>query len=336
VVVLLVVACLYLLNASWLASPAPGRPILVAQRGVHQVFDPRGVDNDTCTATRIPPPTHDLIDNTLPSIAAAFSAGADVVEVDVRQTRDGEFVLFHDLGLECRTNGRGLVAAHRLNELEQLDVGFGYTADAGRTFPLRGKGVGRMTTLEKALRAFPDRRFLIQFKDGGPTVADDMIRYLEARGLADWSRLGFFGKQATVRRLAMLRPQARTWTDKGTLGCAAGYLAVGWTGYVPKTCRRGVIIVPINLRGLMWGWPNRFLQRMRHNDVEVLMIGDMTRAPGADFSRLDSVDELRKLPQGFDGAVWTDHIERIGPEAQRRWPAASLSGRTSEELHNGV
>jgi glycerophosphoryl diester phosphodiesterase len=334
---LIVVACLYLLNASWLAAPPSGRPTLVAQRGVHQVFDPRGVDNDTCTATRIPPPTHSLIDNTLPSIAAGFSAGADVVEVDVRQTRDRQFVLFHDLALDCRTNGRGPIIAHTVNELEPLDVGFGYTADGGRTHPLRGKGVGQMTTLEKALRAFPAKPFLIQFKDGGPAVADNMIRYLEARGLADWSRLSFFGNQAAVRRLAMLRPQARAWSDRGTVvSCDVGYLAFGWTGYVPKPCRRAVIIVPANLRGLMWGWPNRFLQRMRSNDVQVLMIGDLTRMPGADFSRLDSVDELRKLPQGFDGAVWTDHIERIGPEAKRVWPAASLSGRTSEELHNGA
>jgi glycerophosphoryl diester phosphodiesterase len=320
--VVAVAAGVYLLNASWLAARPTGRPVLVAQRGVHQVFDPRGVNNDTCTATRIPPPTHDLIDNTLPSIAAAFKAGANVVEADVRETRDRQFVLFHDLNLDCRTNGRGPVASHTLAELEGLDVGFGYSADGGQTHPLRGKGVGQMTALEKALHAFPDRRFLIQFKDGDSSAADDMVRYLEARGLANWSRLSFFGRQAPVRRLAVLRPQAHTWTDRGTFGCAAGYLAVGWTGYVPKPCRRAVIIVPTNLRGLMWGWPNRFLERMRRNDVHVLMIGDMTRLPSADFSRLDSVDELHELPAGFDGAIWTDHIERIGPAAQSRWPAS--------------
>jgi glycerophosphoryl diester phosphodiesterase len=316
---IVVAISVYLLNASWLAARPAGRPSLVAQRGVHQVFDPRGVDNDTCTATRIPPPTHELIDNTLPSIAAAFNAGADVVEADVRETRDREFVLFHDLTLDCRTDGHGPVGVHILAELRRLDVGFGYTADGGRTYPLRGKGVGQMATLEEALRAFPDRRFLIQFKDGAPSTADDMVRYLEARGLADWGRLSFFGKQGAIRRLVALRPQARTWTDKGTFGCAAGYLAVGWSSYVPKSCRRGVIIVPANLSGLMWGWPNRFLERMRRNDAQVLMIGDMTRLPGADFSRLDSVDQLRKLPAGFDGSIWTDHIERIGPAAQRRW-----------------
>jgi hypothetical protein len=31
---------------------------------------------------------------------------------------------------------------HSIDELRQLDAGFGYTADHGRTFPFRGKGVG--------------------------------------------------------------------------------------------------------------------------------------------------------------------------------------------------
>lgn len=317
--VLVGLACICLLNASWLAAPATAHPTLIAQRGVHQVFDPRGVDNSTCTATRIPPLTHTLIDNTLPAISAAFAAGADVVEVDVRQTRDGQFVLFHDFGLDCRTDGHGPVATHNLGELKRLDVGYGYTADGGRTFPLRGRGTGQMPTLDEVLRAFPSKRFLIQFKDGGPDVARDMVRYLDGRAPSDWERLSFFGKPTTVARLKTLRPGARTWSDKGAAGCTAGYLALGWIGHIPKSCRDGAIIVPANLRGLMWGWPNRFLQRMRDSDVQVLMIGDMTRLPGSDFSRLDTLEQLHKLPVAFDGAIWTDHIERIGPEARRRW-----------------
>jgi glycerophosphoryl diester phosphodiesterase len=313
------VASVYLLNASWLAEAPPGRPTLIAQRGVHQVFDPRHVDNNTCTASRIPPPAHALIDNTLPSIAAAFNAGADVVEVDLRQTSDGQYVLFHDASLDCRTDGHGLVVMHALEELRQLDVGYGYTADGGRSFPLRGKGVGQMPTLEQALRAFPARRFLVQLKDGGPDVGDKLVRYLEARELADWLRLSFFGNQAAIRRLSELRPQARTWYERKMFSCAVGYLAVGWSGYVPEPCSKGVIIVPTNFRRLEWGWPNRFLQRMRRNDVQVLMIGSLASLHAADFTRLDSVDELHELPAHFDGAIWTDHIERIGPAARGIW-----------------
>ena len=313
------VASVYLLNASWLAEAPPGRPTLIAQRGVHQVFDPRNVDNSTCTATRIPAPAHALIENTLPSIAAAFNAGADVVEVDVRQTSDGQYVLFHDASLDCRTDGHGLVLMHALEELRQLDVGYGYTADGGRSFPLRGKGVGQMPTLEQTLHAFPARRFLVQLKDGGPDVGEKVVGYLEARELADWLRLSFFGNQAAIRRLSELRPQARTWYERRMVSCAVGYLALGWSGYVPETCSKGVMIVPTNIRTLEWGWPNRFLQRMRREDVQVLMIGSLGSTHAVDFMRLDSVDELDELPAHFDCAIWTDHIERIGPAARRIW-----------------
>ena len=36
-------------------------------------------------------------------------------------------------------------------ELEALDIGHGYTADGGATFPFRGKAVGEMPTLGEAL-----------------------------------------------------------------------------------------------------------------------------------------------------------------------------------------
>ena len=65
---------LCLVNASWLASPPFGRPTVIAQRGLHQVYGREGGDDGTCTARHIPPPSHVFIDNTLPSIAAASSS----------------------------------------------------------------------------------------------------------------------------------------------------------------------------------------------------------------------------------------------------------------------
>jgi len=99
-----------LLNASWPATAPPGRPTLIAQRGLHQTYTSEGIDDQTCTAQHILPPAHSMIDNALPSIAAAFFFGADVVEIDVRQTKDDQFVLFHDYSLDCRTDAVGPVA----------------------------------------------------------------------------------------------------------------------------------------------------------------------------------------------------------------------------------
>jgi glycerophosphoryl diester phosphodiesterase len=148
-------AALYLLNASWLAAPPAGRPTVIAQRGLAQRYDLEDVDDRTCIAGRMLPPSHRFIDNTLPSIEAAFALGADVVEVDVRVTRDHQFVLFHDWDLGCRTDATGPLADRSVDELKKLDVGYGYTANKGNSFPLRGLGLGLMPTLEEALKARP-------------------------------------------------------------------------------------------------------------------------------------------------------------------------------------
>jgi glycerophosphoryl diester phosphodiesterase len=62
-------------------------------------------------------------ENTIASILSAFAVGADFAEVDVRVSRDGVPVIFHDETLERTTNGRGALADHTLAQLKALDAG---------------------------------------------------------------------------------------------------------------------------------------------------------------------------------------------------------------------
>ncbi len=158
------VLLVYLNNTSLLGRRAPQAPVLLAHRGLAQQFDPRDLRNDTCTAARMLPPTHGYLENTIDSMRAGFAAGADIVEIDVHPTTDGRFAVFHDWTLDCRTEGHGETRAHSMAELRTLDIGYGYTADGGRTFPFRGKGVGLMPALDEVLATFPDRRFVINVK----------------------------------------------------------------------------------------------------------------------------------------------------------------------------
>jgi glycerophosphoryl diester phosphodiesterase len=64
-------------------------------------------------------------ENTLAAFRAAIGLGAEVLEVDLRGTRDGEVVILHDETLERTTNGRGKVMDMPLAELKQLDAGKG-------------------------------------------------------------------------------------------------------------------------------------------------------------------------------------------------------------------
>ena len=64
-------------------------------------------------------------ENTLASFQSAIDAGCDMVECDVHLTADGELAVVHDHLLERTTNGTGLVGAHTLAELRELDAGKG-------------------------------------------------------------------------------------------------------------------------------------------------------------------------------------------------------------------
>ncbi|MFA5517790.1 MAG: glycerophosphodiester phosphodiesterase family protein [Spirochaetota bacterium] len=81
-------------------------------------------------------------ENTLVSFEAAIQLGAEMVELDVRLSRDGEVVVFHDDTLSRCTDGRGKTAACTLVELKRLD--------AGIRFGTRFKDT-RIPTLEEVL-----------------------------------------------------------------------------------------------------------------------------------------------------------------------------------------
>lgn len=61
-------------------------------------------------------------ENTLEAIDGAVTAGADFVEIDVRRTRDGHYVLMHDRSLDRMTDGKGPLAERTLAELQALRV----------------------------------------------------------------------------------------------------------------------------------------------------------------------------------------------------------------------
>jgi glycerophosphoryl diester phosphodiesterase len=62
-------------------------------------------------------------EHTLSAYRRAADLGADAVECDVRMTRDGVLVCVHDRQIASTSNGRGVVSALQLDELEQFHFG---------------------------------------------------------------------------------------------------------------------------------------------------------------------------------------------------------------------
>ena len=71
-------------------------------------------------------------ENTVAAFRAAIEAGADMIETDVRLTRDGVPVLIHDRTVDRTTDGKGYVKDMTFAELRALNAG---TKDVPQQIP---------------------------------------------------------------------------------------------------------------------------------------------------------------------------------------------------------
>ena len=297
----------YLANASWTAGVPDGEMSILAHRGVHQTYHRKGLTNTTCTASRIDAPIHNYIENTIPSMQAAIEAGADIIELDIKLTADGEIVVFHDATLDCRTNGSGRTHHHSLSELKALDIGYGYTADGGKTYPFRGKLIGQISTLDEVLTAFTETDFMVNLKHSmaseGETYRDYLTKY-------DASRLGLIGPNRAVAPVKAAYPDMIIQTRQNVKSCLKGYLLRGWYGGMPEACSNTYVPVPSNLRRFVWGWPHRFEQRLNAVGSRSMLLGPYE---GVGSVGLDEKEHLGVIPKNYKGIVFTNKVEVIGP-----------------------
>jgi glycerophosphoryl diester phosphodiesterase len=146
----------------------------------------------------------DFPENTLYAYAEAAKAGADVLEMDVYQTKDNQLVILHDLDVDRTTNGQGNVVDLTLEELRALDAAYWFVTGEGTPhdrpeadYSFRGIATGhkppppgysaedfRIPTLEEALARFPHKLINVELKpdlDGNgdyeQQIADVLRRY---------------------------------------------------------------------------------------------------------------------------------------------------------------
>nr|KXH71058.1 MAG: hypothetical protein AM324_09270 [Candidatus Thorarchaeota archaeon SMTZ1-83] len=135
------------------------RPLIMAHRG---------------DASRAP-------ENTIEAMKGALEIGVDSLETDVRLTKDGHLILFHDDDLRRTTGKESKVRELTLDELRHMDLGHSFSPN-GTDFPFRGKGL-RVVTVREAFEEFPDTRFNIDMKD------DDKAAPVElAEAIRDYQR----------------------------------------------------------------------------------------------------------------------------------------------------
>jgi glycerophosphoryl diester phosphodiesterase len=115
-------------------------------------------------------------ENTLRSFRAAVAAGVDALETDVRMTRDGQVVVFHDAD-GARTCGR----RQRLRDCDWGEVS-GWDAGEGE----------RPLLLSDLLEEWPDLFVNVDLKDDDVEAARRTLEVLRRIGRADQVGLGSF------------------------------------------------------------------------------------------------------------------------------------------------
>jgi glycerophosphoryl diester phosphodiesterase len=103
-----------------------------------------------------------------------------LIETDVRITKDGVVVIFHDEMLDNNTDGAGPVRGMTLGGIRVLDAGFGMTFDGGKSFPFRAKGF-RIPLMSDALDSFPAAKFSIDIKDNDFAAAEKVMEIIKER-----------------------------------------------------------------------------------------------------------------------------------------------------------
>jgi glycerophosphoryl diester phosphodiesterase len=62
-------------------------------------------------------------ENTMGSFKKTLQVGADMIELDVHLSKDGELIVMHDATVDRTTNGTGAIKDKTLEELKKLDAG---------------------------------------------------------------------------------------------------------------------------------------------------------------------------------------------------------------------
>jgi len=157
-IVLIVIGVLLIAYAlaRLLARPAPAHPWFTPRPGENRplVFAHQGAENLWPSNTQF-------------AFQHAAAMGADVLDMDMHMTKDGVLVLMHDQTVDRTTDGTGAIRDLTLDEIRQLDAGYRFTPDEGKTYPYRGQGL-TVPTLEELFTAFPDKRFGIEIKQTDP------------------------------------------------------------------------------------------------------------------------------------------------------------------------
>jgi glycerophosphoryl diester phosphodiesterase len=183
-------------------------------------------------------------ENTLPAFELALAAGAKLVEMDCRETKDGVPIVIHDAEVDRTTDARKRWRKKHIR-VESRTLAEIKTLDAGSWFGPSYSGA-RVPLLSEALDIIcPTAIALIERKSGS---AANGIKLLAENGWADrtlilafdWNYLREFHEQAPGQMLAVLGPPHRLPNGRRPLRISRT-LNRRWVTYAQKTGAKVIV-----------------------------------------------------------------------------------------------
>jgi glycerophosphoryl diester phosphodiesterase len=142
----------------------------------------------------------DAPENTLAAMELAIQQGADWVEIDVQETRDGEVVVLHDADLKKIGNSNFKVSESSLEELQSVDIGSWMDASFSDQ---------RIPTLEQLLAFCKGRvKVFIELKYYGHEqhLEERVAKIVENAGMKDQVAVMSLS-YAGIRKMKSIRPE---------------------------------------------------------------------------------------------------------------------------------
>jgi len=219
-------------------------------------------------------------ENTISAVEKAIEQGVDLLELDIRQSKDGVFVVIHDSTVKRTTGERGRVDQMTLAELQALDAG-SWFGDA-----FKGE---QIPTLKDALRAMKGRAVPdIDFKAGDPA---ELVALLRGEGFdqpltmycGNWDLIHATRK---VDRNFLFRPTIPEYGETGLTiliqEVDPPVVNINWPHVTKRMVRQ------VHLAGKL-----AFINTMGPSDNEMGI--RLAIETGADYIQSDQIDVLMKI-----------------------------------------
>ena len=104
-------------------------------------------------------------ENTMVAFEGSVQLGVDVLEIDMKITKDDILVCHHDHTIDRMSDGEGELGEYTFEELLEYNFGYGFQ-DLDGNYPYREAYVP-ICKLEAVFDSFPDMYYTVEIKDSG-------------------------------------------------------------------------------------------------------------------------------------------------------------------------